>query len=198
MWMSGGSLMSEGGEARNHEAEVDAVAFELEGGLGGKRDWKIKGNSHAAARAAIAALDALRRSPQKRKGHDPGCDLPSAHRGPCRRSPQDEDHVERMRELADSVAERTERIHAPQGEDHEHRCQYEPDAEGDLACPVCGRYADDGDEAADAQDEDHEAGIEAAAKFVGFTESPTDAHRMVARRAIAAYLSRCPSPEREA
>jgi len=55
--------MSESGEARNHETEVDAVAFELEGGLGGKRDWKIKGNSHAAARAAIAALDALRRSP---------------------------------------------------------------------------------------------------------------------------------------
>ena len=109
----------EPGEARNHEVERLNVVTE----------WLAHGpmltEGYKQCRdAALDLLDALRRSPQKRKGHDPGCDLPSAHRGPCRRSPQGdmsaEERIEmliRERDHAWAIVESFQR--SPQGEDHE-------------------------------------------------------------------------------
>ena len=177
-------MTAEGGEARNHEAEREAVARALvPTGIGTWEELSSLQRSHYRQDAdiAIAALDAVRRSPQGEavavltrlrieltntsldgsdatrivdralayftgNGPSPYEVVHGVGNVPAGRSPQGEDHgrwiephdalkyelgdpmdaeqqgedhVERMRELADSVAERTERIHAPQGEDHE-------------------------------------------------------------------------------
>jgi len=123
----------EGGEARNHEAEVEAVARALNEAPPGHPfdDEALR----EVARRVITALDAVRRSPQ--------------------------------------------------GE----------------TCPVCGRPGSccaEVDRLRSPQGEDVEAGIEAAAQamcsLTGFGPHYGGEHRAMAEKAIAAYLSRCPSP----
>jgi len=170
-------------QGEDHEAEVEAVARAMyETYDAAKRQpWKaLKRDSPNAAHrwmeqgeVAIAALDALRRSPQgesRRKGHDPGCVLPSAHKGPCRpRSPQGEDHepwaeseAERLRESlrqANLIIADLARLPSPQGEDHEAGIDIAEDAYQRLVA-------------------------------AGFTPKTADGM-------LRAYLSRCPSPERD-
>ena len=89
MWMSGGSLMSEGGEARTFICDVcgerlpDDVVIEhycVEGGEARNHEAEVVAEalygivdalSLTHARRAIAALDAVRRSPQ---GEDQACE----------------------------------------------------------------------------------------------------------------------------
>jgi len=69
--------MSEGGEARNHEAEVEAVATAIAAHFG------PNDSPYDAARSAIAALDAVRRSPQSGDTREPWeRALDNAYRGP--------------------------------------------------------------------------------------------------------------------
>ena len=195
------------------------------------QQWNDEVNARIALQIELhdarAEIERLRRSPQGEDacltcggsgdrngnlraadpfGRCPACD------GTGRRSPQGEDHVERMRELADSVAERTERIHAPQGEDHEGRWW------GIHVCPRCGTRVESHGEDPPAcgmhfpervlaeyvevvprpQGEAHEAGIEAAAtaqRTAALRKETRDDPLAIARATVAAYLSRCPSPE---
>lgn len=67
---SGGNAMSEGGEARDHEAEVEAAIFDVltrEGVIFASRFpiGRVQAREFRQRVAkAIAALDAVRRSPQ--------------------------------------------------------------------------------------------------------------------------------------
>jgi hypothetical protein len=108
--------MSEGGEARNHEAEVEA---EIDRTLA-DNGWKLDGVIVKVLARRIAALDALRRSPQ---GDDPA--LRPGVPGPI--------------DVAD--AQRIRKARSPQGEDHEAGI---PDAALDAAeqaVHACRRYA---------------------------------------------------------
>jgi hypothetical protein len=148
--------MSEGGEARNHEAEVEVVARAL-WEMNGSTPWAhasqgTKALRRKAARAAIAALDAVKRSSRPIGPGNPPAWMFDA----LRRSPQ--------------------------GEDHEAAFKFQ------LPSPSM---------------EDHEAGIEAGARAMNpaYDAATHDATRANWRanfeRGLAAYLSRCPSPERD-
>ena len=71
MWMSGGFLMSEGGEARNHEADIHAVALRA---FHRALDLDDAHMDDAVRAAVVAALDAVRRSPQD-EDHEAGIDI---------------------------------------------------------------------------------------------------------------------------
>jgi len=90
--------MSEGGETRNHEAEVEAVARAIydtqDNGLAWDNptlgDWR-KDYEREKARAAIAALDAVRRSPHDKTDRERAAERWNYMAGHGR-SPQGEDH----------------------------------------------------------------------------------------------------------
>jgi hypothetical protein len=74
------ALMSEGGEARSHEAEVEAVARVMLADYTGIPWDELTEEQHAGwlagAEHAIAALDAVRRSPQG-EDHEENAERPT-------------------------------------------------------------------------------------------------------------------------
>jgi len=146
---------SEGGEARNHEAEVEAVARVLHDYLP-LDDY----SSEAVREVAGDVLDALRRCPQ---GEDPAL-------RPGVPGPIDVADERRIREAL-----------SPQGEDHEATHPYAEVALG----PEEFVTSDQG--------EDHEARLQGVTRLI---EHPNDSPRLTAMDVLA-YLSRCPSPERD-
>jgi hypothetical protein len=90
-------------------------------------------------------------------------------------------------------------VDPPQGEDHEtDRCPRCLRLRGDIRDGEgCGEYADcPGTMERSPQGEDHEAGIEAAARVnhAMYPQQDYEEAHMEAERIVAAYLSRCPSP----
>ena len=209
------------GEARDHEAEVEAAIFDVltrEGVIFASRFpiGRVQAREFRQRVAkAIAALDAVRRSPQSERISDEDAaalDALAGHPKPGKiGSPQGEDQA------CDCGAKPGQpcyvdadgpQYHAlrgvPQGEDHE-----DPEARDRRRL-----YGFD----PMAQGEDHEAGIEAAMRAVygrwpqmwgkdgkpktyeecyGCAPLDNEDDRAEMEVAVDAYLSRCPSPERE-
>jgi hypothetical protein len=119
-------LMPEGGEARNHEAEVEAIARAIYAALHPSDSGPIRYQQERwfdAARSAIAVLDAAR---------CPACDGTGVRRSPQGEDPQTRAHEAEMRkehgmspqgEEWNRVEGASEEVYvrSPQGEDHELR-----------------------------------------------------------------------------
>jgi len=195
------------GEARDHEAEVEAAIFDVltrEGVIFASRFpiGRVQAREFRQRVAkAIAALDAVRRSPQGEDHEldERALDTPLGAR----------QRAQTQRDVADILE-----FGSPQGEDQACDCGAKPgqpcyvDADGPQYHALRGV----------PQGEDHEAGIEAAMRAVydrwpqmwgkdgkpktyeecyGCAPLDNEDDRAEMEVAVDAYLSRCPSPERE-
>jgi hypothetical protein len=193
--------MSEGGEAQNHEAEIEAVARALNEDV---PPWTFRqaaeGKPHAEeelARVAIAALDAVRRSPEcdgsrecQATTHIEGCFAgPGWREIEARRSPQGEKD-ERFPVTAEGFAATDDRTGPageqspgwPQGEDHEAA----DEAVELIAQGLWNRYR----QTVPGKGQGMEPPW-------GDTESGQTMRFYEHARSLVRHLFRCPSPERE-